>query len=136
MTVDQLIGQYHSLFLYIPIVLFTGALIADLLHYYGKNKFLSIGHWLIIVGVVFCIPTIITGLSAAAGFEAGNYLVEKHGYLGYAMGISGSMYAGLRISAMLWRLPLRPVHYVVLSGLLVALVSWTADYGFLILHSA
>ena len=132
MTIDQVIGQYHSLFLYFPIVLFTGALGADLMNYFGKAKFLVVGHWLIIMGWVFCIPAIITGLSGATGFEPGSYLVEEHGNLGYATGISGSFYAGLRISAMLWKLPLKAIHYVFLSALLVALISWTSDYGFLI----
>lgn len=132
MTVDQLIGQYHTFFLYFPVVLFTAAFVADLLNYFGRPGFFKVGHWLIISGVVFCIPVIITGLSAAAAFEPGNYLVEEHGTLGYATGISGSFYAGLRISAMLWKLPLKAIHYVVLSGLLVALVSWASDIGFLI----
>lgn len=132
MTADQLIGQYHPLFLYLPIVLFTAAFAADLLYYFGKSKFFVVGHWLIIAGVAFCIPAMITGLSAAVSFAPGNYLVEEHGTLGYATGISGSFYAGLRISAMLWKLPLKAIHYVFLSGLLVSLVLWTSDIGFLI----
>ena len=132
LTLEQTIGQFHPLFLHFPIVLFTAALITDLLNYFGKTHVFAAGHWLIIAGVIFCIPTIITGLEASLSFAPDNYLIEKHRFLGFATGITGSFYAGLRISAMLWKLPLKPLHYVFLSVLLVALVSWTSDYGGLI----
>lgn len=131
-TPQQLIGQFHSLFFNFPIVLFTGALVTDLLNYFGKSRAFTAGHWLIIAGVVMCVPTIITGLSAAESFDANDYILAKHRSLGYATGISGSLYAGLRISAMCWKLPLLPAHYLGLSLLLVALTSWTSDYGALI----
>lgn len=131
-SIDQAVGKFHPLFLHFPIVLFTAALITDLLNYFGKTKAFIAGHWLVIAGVVTCIPTIITGLAAASSFDPTDYLIEKHRDLGFATGISGSLYAGLRISAMLWNLGLKPIHYVGFSVLLVALVSWTSDYGGLI----
>lgn len=129
LTFEQFVGQFHAFFWYFPVVLFTAALIADVLYYRGKKRAFVIGHWLVIAGVVSCIPTLLTGLAAEASFDPGNYLIEKHRYLGFATAISGSFYAGLRISAMLWVLPLKPIHYVFLSLLLVALVFWTSDYG-------
>lgn len=124
--------NYHSLFVFFPIFFFTAALVADLFYYFGKTRALTIGHWLIIIGVISCMPAITTGLAAALSFDPTDYLIQKHNHLGFATGISGSFYAGLRISAMVWSLPIKPIHYVFLSMLLLALVSWTSDYGMLI----
>lgn len=132
LTVEQAMGQLHAMFVNFPIIFFTAALIADLFSYFGKKNALIAGHWLMIIGVVTCIPAIVTGLAAAIGFEPMNGFLEEHRYLGIATGISSSLYAGLRISAMLWSLPLKPLHYVFFSVMLVALVSWTSDYGGLI----
>lgn len=129
---QQMIGQFHPIFLHFPIVLFVAALVTDILNYYGRSRAFSVGHWLIISGVIMCIPTIITGLAAAEAFDATDPFLEKHRYLGFATGIWGSLYAGLRISAMRWELPLAPKHYLGLSALLVALVWWTSDYGGLV----
>ena len=132
LTTEELVVQLHRLLLYFPIFFFIAALVADILNYYGRNRWLVTGHWLIILGWIFCIPTIITGLTAMQGYDLNDYFVYQHRYLGYATGISASLYAGLRISVMIWKLPLRPIHYVVLSALMVALISWASDYGFLI----
>ena len=113
-------------------MLFTAALIADLFHYFGKKKALTVGHWLVILGVLSCMPTITTGLAAQGNFDPNDLIVQKHRYLGFVTGIAGSFYAGFRISAMIWKFPLKPIHYVFLSMLLLALVSWTSDYGALI----
>lgn len=129
---DEAIGRFHPVFLHFPIVLFTAALVCDLLNYFNKVKAFTAGHWFIIFGTLACIPTIVTGLAAAESFDPTDPILIKHLYLGYATGICGSLYAGLRISAMWWPLPLRPVHYVWLSILMVALVSWASDYGGLI----
>lgn len=131
MTVETM-SHYHSFFAHFPLILFTAALVTDLLNYFGKSKAFVAGHWLIILGVIFCIPTITTGLAEAAHLDPKEYFLEQHRSLGFATAISASLYAGLRISAMLWKLPLKPVHYVGASILLVALVSWASDYGFLI----
>lgn len=131
-TTADTISHYHSIFAHFPLILFTAALVTDLLNYFGKSKAFAAGHWLIILGVLACIPTITTGLAAAVPLDPKEYFLEQHRYLGFVTAISGSLYAGLRISAMLWNLPLKPVHYVGASILLVALVSWVSDYGFLI----
>ena len=129
----EAIGKLHAFFIHFPMLLFTAALLADVLHYFGKLKTLTIGHWLVIIGVVMCIPTIITGVAAANGYASSDFFLERHRMLGYTTGICGSLYAGLRISYMIWKLPLQPFHFVFLSLLLIALVSWTGDYGSLIL---
>lgn len=126
------IGQYHPILLHFPIVLFVAALVTDILNYFGKPRALYVGHWLVIAGVVMCIPTILTGLAASTSFDANDSLIAKHKLLGFSTAICGSLYAGLRISVMRWHLYLRPVYYLMMSVLLVILVSWTSDYGGLI----
>lgn len=133
-SLDQTIGQYHALFLLFPIIAFTGALICDLLNTFGIKKALTIGHWLIITGVLLCIPTIFTGEEAAMSFNPNDAMLAKHRFLGFATGVCSSLYAGLRISAMYWRLAIPPNLYLGLSILLVALVSWTSDYGALLVN--
>jgi len=132
MITEQMVGQFHPIILHFPIVLFTAALVCDITYYFGKAEALNVGHWMIILAVITCIPTILTGLAAALPLDPNNPIVEKHRSLGYSTGIFGSLYAGLRIAAMAWEIPLKAVHFVGLSVLMVALVSWTSDYGGLI----
>jgi uncharacterized membrane protein len=131
LTVES-VGKAHAIFLHFPIFLFTAALVADLLHYFDNTRASTAGHWLVICAVLMCIPTIITGLAAEIGWNLEDADLIEHRFLGYATGIAGSFYAGLRISAMRWKLPLKPLHYIALSVLMVALVSWTSDYGALL----
>jgi hypothetical protein len=132
LTLEEYIGQFHAIFSYVTLAFFLAAFIADLLNYFGRTKALAFGHWFIILGVLSCIPTLFTGIAAEESFTTTNFFLEKHISLGYTTAISASFYAGLRISAMLWSLPLKPLHYVFLSLLMVALVFWTLDYGWLI----
>ncbi len=132
MTVQQLMGKYHALFFLFPLGFFCAALVMDILHYFGKRWVFVIGHGLVIAGVVMCVPTILTGMLAAQNYDLQDLIVAKHRTLGYSTGICGSLYAGLRISAMCWKLPLSPTVYIYLSVLLVALVFWTSDYGALL----
>lgn len=124
-----MIGQYHSIVLHVPILLFFAALVADIMYYYGKERAVKVGHWLVIAAVVACIPTILTGLAAAMVMDPNDPILAKHQFLGYCTGVCGSLYAGLRISVMCWRLQLRPIYYLILSVSMVALVSWTSDSG-------
>lgn len=132
---DQIIGSYHAFFVHLPIILFSAALVCDLLNYFGKAKAFTAGHWFVIAATLSCIPAIITGLSAAVGYDANDPMLVKHLYLGYGTGVAGSFYSGMRISAMRWGLPLQSYHYVWLSIFMVALASWTSDYGILLINS-
>jgi len=132
---EQDIGQWHRFLFYFPLILFITAFICDILYYFGKNWAFTMGHWMVIFGVMMCVPTLATGLEAAQSFDPQNIFLIKHRFLGYATGVSGSLYAGLRISVMWWKQPIfLPSHYVGLSFLLVALVFWTSDYGGLLLR--
>jgi uncharacterized membrane protein len=127
------IGRLHLIFFYFPTILFTAALVCDIVNYYfNKPIALAIGHWMIIGAVVMCIPTIISGLAAASGMNPDDPILAKHTSLGYSTGVFGSLYAGLRIAAMNWPLNLKATHYIGLSVLMVALISWTSDYGALV----
>lgn len=132
LTLEEYVGHLHSIFWYFPIAFFIAALVADVLFYFGRPKAFNYGSWFIILGVLSCIPTLMTGMTAEVHFDSHNIFVEKHRQLGFMTAISASSYAGLRISAMLWSIPLKPAHYVFLSLLLVALTFWTIDYGWLI----
>lgn len=129
---EELLGHFHLFLWYLPLVVFNMVLISDLLSYYGKLKTFTLGHWLVILGLITCIPTIMTGLVIVNNFDINDVIVSKHQFLGFTTGLSASLYAGLRISAMWWKLSLKPMHYVGLSLLMVALISWTNDYGMLI----
>lgn len=129
---EYTIGQFHSLTVLLPIIIFTAVVICDLLYSFGKRRAFIIGHWLVIAGVISCMPAILTGLEAAQHFKPANDLLESHRWLGFATGISSSLYAGLRISTMLWELPISKNWYLIMSILLLALVSWTSDYGILL----
>jgi uncharacterized membrane protein len=133
-TVEK-IGQWHSIFLHFPIILFTAALVCDLLNYFNRSKALMAGHWMVIAAVVMCIPAIITGIAAASALDSNDLFLSKHRTLGYSTGMFGSLYAGLRIAVMKWKFNFKPAHYVGLSILMVALVSWTSDYGALFVNS-
>ncbi|MBA3816960.1 MAG: hypothetical protein H0X29_10685 [Parachlamydiaceae bacterium] len=129
---EYTIGQLHSLTVLLPILIFTAVLICDLIHTFGKPKALVIGHWLVILGLLACMPAILTGLEAAQHYRPESELLENHRWLGFATGISCSLYAGLRISTMLWKLPISKKWYLVMSVLLLALVTWTSDVGILL----
>jgi uncharacterized membrane protein len=131
---QRIIGEFHPILVHFPIVLFTAALFTDVLNYFGKNKAFTAGHWFVIAGFLMCAPTIASGLAASAAFDPANPLLIEHRFLAFTTAISSSIYAGIRISAMIWQLPLKPSYYVALSILLVALVSWTSDYGGLLSH--
>lgn len=130
-SLEHTIGQFHSLSVLLPIILYTAVLICDLISSFGKPKALIIGHWLVIAGVISCMPAIFTGLEAAKHFPPENALLNTHTWLGFATGIMCSLYAGLRISAMLWKLPISSKWYLFMSMLLLALISWTSDSGIL-----
>lgn len=115
------IGQTHAILIHFPFLLFSAALIADMLNYFGVKGALKVGHWLVILGLLSCIPTLFTGLIAAESFEPGNELVAHHRFLGFTGGVSASLYAGLRISIMVWKIELKSVYYLILSVLLVLL---------------
>lgn len=132
MDIQHALGYYHSSVVYFPIILFVGALIADVCNYFGKTRALRIGHWLIILGLITCVPAIFTGSIAEIGFDSTNPIVAKHRFLGFMTGVSASFYAGLRISAMWWKLNIPSAFYVGLSFLLVSLILWASDYGALI----
>lgn len=129
------IGQWHAILVYLPLALFIGALVADILNYFGRAWAFKLGHVLIVLGVVTCIPAITTGLAAAENYDPTNLFLIKHSSLGYTTGVCGSLYAGLRLSAWWWGLPLLPVHYLGFSALMVALVLWASDYGGLVEQS-
>jgi len=125
----QLIGSAHALFASLPILLFSAALLCDLLHYFKWRHALVLGHWMVIGAVFLCIPAMITGLAAAAPLDPNTQFLAKHRMLSYMTAICGSFYAGGRIAVMKWKFDVKPTYYIGLSILMVALVSWAGDLG-------
>lgn len=132
MNLEQAIGNAHFYLVYIPIVLFFGALVADIIYYFRRDRALIFGHWLVIAGVLMCIPALFSGVVLESIYDQNNPILIEHRLLGFTTGVAGSFYAGLRIAAMWWDLKIPPGFYIALSALLFALISWTADYGALI----
>ncbi len=125
-------GSFHPVLVHFPIVLFTVALVCDLLHGFGKKEPFYMAHWLIIAGTLSALPTIYTGLEAAEAFDPNDAYVYKHKLLGFAIGIYAVCYTIFRILQMRKNWDLPPVLFVALSVILVALTLWTSDYGGLI----
>lgn len=129
---QQVIGGFHPYLAFFPLMLFIGALVADIFYYMGKSKGFTAGHIFVILGWLSCIPVVVTGHFAILDFDATNAIVSEHQSIGYVTMWASSAYVGLRISAYLWNVPLLPIHYVGFSALMVAVVLWASNYGYLI----
>jgi uncharacterized membrane protein len=125
-------GSVHPVLLHFPIVLFCAALICDLLNGIGKPRALVVGHWMVIIGAIFCLPTILTGLAAAENFDPNDVYVFNHKWFGIATGIFAALYSVLRIGVLFEKWTFFPLVYVFCSVILVSLTLWTSDYGGLI----
>lgn len=124
--------QLHDILLNFPILLFSAALVCDLLNGIGKTKALHVGHWLVILGAAFCLPTVLTGIGAAQHIDSMNQNLFIHKWLGFATTIFAIFYAICRTAALCGKGIFHPYIYIGLSVLLVALNLWTSDYGELI----
>lgn len=129
-TLNENIGSYHEFFSHFPVFIFFAALVCDLLYYFGKIQTLKSGHWLVILGVITCMPVLFTGIAAIQNTMQAPILA-KHISLGYMAAVATSVYAGLRISDMWWDLKIPVSLYIMIDLVLIALISWTADYGWL-----
>lgn len=120
---------YHAIALHFPIILLTGALIADMLNYFGVKGTLKIGHYLVILGLISCVPALYTGLLSAQTFNPNDALILHHRFLSITGAIFTSLYAGLRISFLYWKIQFNAIYYLILSVLLVLLFSWIRNSG-------
>lgn len=127
-------GDFHPLLVHFPIVLFSATLVCDLLYNMGKRGALYVGHWLLLAGTFMCIPTLWTGWEAAEAFDPADSYIYIHRLLAFSLGAGGLFYSFLRAGAMLGKWSLHPLGYIILSVMLVALTSYTSDYGGLITH--
>lgn len=126
------LGHIHSWIWYAPMIIFVTVFLSDLLAYYGKLKTFKLGHWLVVLGFIACIPTILSGFSIQVNLDPNQVFVAKHRLLGiYTVG-SAFVYACLRMALLKWDFPFKPIYYLGLTALMIALISWTNDYGLLI----
>lgn len=130
-TLNQTIGSYHALMAHVLMAIFAAALVCDVLAYFGKARALQAAHWLVIVGVVACMPVLFTGMAAAQAADVHDPFLARHITLGYTTAVATSLYAGFRIAAMWWHLQVPASFYLMATIIIVALISWTADYGWL-----
>lgn len=129
---EEAVGRFHPVVLHFPIALFTAALVCDLWSYIRKKEDYTVGTWFIVAGLVSCAPTLMTGLAAAESMDLENPILIKHRSLAFMTTAFASFYAGLRISALWWKFEVPGWFYAGLSVIMVAMVSWTADFGGLI----
>jgi uncharacterized membrane protein len=130
-TLNESIGSYHAFTAHFPVLFFAAALIWDLLYYFDKIRSPKGGHWLVIFGVIACMPVLFTGIAAAQHAQVQAPILAKHLSLGYMTAVGTSLYSGLRISDMWWHLEIPASMYIMIDIVMIALISWTADYGWL-----
>jgi len=134
---DNYVGTFHPLLVHFPIVLFTLTLICDLLYGIGKTKAFMIANWMLLGGIVMCIPTLATGWIASESFPVDDPIlpiVQKHMYFAFTTSSLALIYGLFRLVSILKHWNIYPIVFVGLSVVLVTLVSWTSDYGGLISH--
>jgi uncharacterized membrane protein len=122
----------HAWLASLPIILFTTALIADLFYAFGKGWGFTLGHCIVFVGSILCIPVIFTGFAISGFYNPEDLFLQKHTVLGIFTGIAAGFYSIMRFAAMRgkWLFPLS--IYIGCSMVMMGLVSWTADLGQLI----
>lgn len=127
-------GFWHPILVHFPIVLFTLALLFDLLFSLSKMASMSMGNWMLIGGTLFLIPNLITGFEARDAFPPDDPAVHSHMIRALIMSFYAFLYTAVRLYLQNKSMQLSPLVYVVSSLFLVALVYWTSDYGGVLSH--
>jgi uncharacterized membrane protein len=130
------LGQFHPIFIHFPIVLFSCALICDVLYNMNKKGAFYVGHWLIIAGAILFIPTVVTGLYASNNFDSEDPYLFIHKILGISSAIAGIAFAFIRWAAMTEKWVMPSLAYVIISLIIVSMIYWTSDYGGLMTRSS
>lgn len=125
-STDKILGTYHPLIAHAAILLFTLALVCDLIGWLGKERAISIGTWLIMLGATLCYPAIVTGSDAAKDLDPNLIFLKFHIKVGYGIVIYSSLYALLRLAAFFEYLKLHTLIYIILTLGLVYLSSWNS----------
>ena len=122
------LGQYHVVILHFPIVLFWTAFIYDALGAFFRVKSYPAAHWFVIIAAATAVLTVITGLIAFNSFEQ-NPFVHLHRNWALTTFTFAFFYALYRLY-LLRKKTMGPKYLLVLlSGITVALISITAEYG-------
>ena len=121
-------GDIHPVINHFPIVFFMTALVWDILFRFRLVESQMTSHWMIIVGAILTIPTVLTGL-AAESFHENSPFIEIHEYLGIATMSFGLIHALIRIYGLFtYKMP-SPNICIVLSLITVLLIGITSEYG-------
>jgi len=131
-SLEETLGQFHPVVLHFPITLFTIALVCDLWSYFKGKEDYRIGTLFVIAGLIACAPTLLTGLAASEAMDQNDPVLIRHRTLAFSTTGFASLYTGIRIAVKWWKLEVPRWFYISMSFILVAMVSWTSDYGGLI----
>jgi uncharacterized membrane protein len=122
------LGQLHVVILHFPIVLFWVAFIYDVLGAFFKVNSYPMAHWFVIIAAATAIPTVITGLIAFQ-YHADNPFVHLHRNWAALTFIYAFFYALYRLKLLRKHASGPKYLLVLLSGITVALITITAEYG-------
>src|ERR1700722_10305810 len=100
-AVDNYIGTFHPILVHFPIVLFTLTLICDLLYGIGKTRSFMVANWMLLGGIIMCIPTLATGWEASESFPPDNPIVPKHMILAFTTSSFALIYGIFRLVSIL-----------------------------------
>ena len=136
-TYDQFVAPFHPMFVHFPIVLLIIGLVCDIIALVGREHRKGIrvvGHWMIITGAIFCVPSVLSGWGAGKLFGWEDPGLILHRTFAIMTGVLAIINALLRI-VILRRKNLKMIVFpLVLSILTVSLVSWTGELGGVLAH--
>jgi len=118
----------HPAVVHYPIAFLTYALALDLYHWRTRRRITPFVQWTLVLGVVACVPSMVSGWFAAEPVVDGNPMVAKmvplHNIAAYAVFFGAIMYAGLRVGELYgeWKAS-RALKASLGAVLLVALVA-------------
>lgn len=132
MTIELLIGKFHPVFVHFPIVLAFLLFICDLMVLFGKYEYERFGDFVLLLTLLFFIPTLTTGFMTSYAFS------EEDIYLHQWLAVTSFLFA---LFLAFWRFYLSKKHLhkkmrlnFLFSLILIVLIAITGDLGGIITH--
>ena len=128
MDIGAWLAPLHPAVVHYPIAFVTYALALDLYRWRTKQRITPFVQWTLVLGVVACFPSMVSGWFAAAPVVGGDPTVAKmvplHNIAAYAVFFGAIMYTGLRMGELYgeWKAS-RALKASLGAVLLVALVA-------------
>jgi|GEM_PF-4951413 len=124
------LGLWHPIMVHFPIVLFSLTLMLDMLQTMGFVDSPKPATWLLTLGVLFLIPTLISGWEASYAFPKEDPMVREHLIRALFLTPYALLYAIMRLFGR----EAPSIVYIGLSVVLVGLTYWTSNYGGILTH--